>query len=370
MAYLQAKKFRFIWVIIFSFGLAHVAHADFLDAVLSPNPDPQEILNNTPTREQQMLDALNSVKMPNVKEILRQSAENSITIDVRPEYPGPNNDATVSLFSYSTDLGISNISWYINGTLIDRGPGLRELSFKTGGSGEISAIRAVVTTPTGETYEKTLTVYPSAVELAWEALTYTPPFYKGKALASPGSIIRVVAIPHLTASNGKEIAPENLGYTWSHGNTADQKASGLGKYVYYADGPALYLGAPIKVRAYSTDNVLVAEGTITIPPTQPKVLFYQTSPLSGIEYGRALSGTFDAPDSEVTLKAEPYFFSMDNLSFKWSMDGKQLPSATSTTITIGESGNIQALFGNLSRNVQTAAASLKIQLPGGLFGGF
>ena len=70
---------------------------------------------------------------------------------------------------------------------------------------------------------------PTSVDVLWSAYSYTPPFYKGKALApSRGSVV-LVALPQLVTRNGSPIEPKNIIYTWSRRGVILGKSSGLGK---------------------------------------------------------------------------------------------------------------------------------------------
>jgi len=63
------------------------------------------------------------------------------------------------------------------------------------------------------------------VDILWQGETYTPPFYKGRALWSSQSRITFLAIPH-GAGIGN---PANLTYRWTQNGTVLGNINGIGK---------------------------------------------------------------------------------------------------------------------------------------------
>jgi hypothetical protein len=326
-------------------------------------PTTEEEATQVPTEEEMMLQAIQAAPPIDIEGMINQAIEDNTSITTNPATPGPNEDVTATLTSSQIDLEVATISWYVNGTLMEHGGSMTDFSFHTGGLGTQSTVQAVIVTPDGKTYKKAISVRPASIELAWEALTYTPPFYKGKALASPGSILKIVAIPHFVGSSGQQIAPENLVYTWTVGEGTDEKGSGIGKFVFYTDGPSTYRGATIHVKVRTVDDGLSAESEITINPSNPKVLFYEEKPLEGIAYGKALLGTITVPDGEMTVTAEPFFFTKENLNLRWFVDNV-LASSTTPTLTVSRNQTIRATFSNITEAIQSATSLLNINLNG------
>jgi len=76
-----------------------------------------------------------------------------------------------------------------------------------GSLGEKKTVTIKVVSRRGGYLEEKITFQPALVDLMWEANTYTPPFYKGKALTSSKSSITVTAIPQLKTSDKKILDP-------------------------------------------------------------------------------------------------------------------------------------------------------------------
>jgi hypothetical protein len=121
---------------------------------------------------------------------------NSLVIETDPVRPEPNQTVTVSIESYATDLSRSTISWYLNNVLTKEGTGLKQFTFKTGRAGSVSNILIVVKTSEGALLQETLNIHPASLDLVWEAQSYTPPFYKGKAFYPYQGTVKVVAMPN------------------------------------------------------------------------------------------------------------------------------------------------------------------------------
>ena len=103
--------------------------------------------------------------------------------------------------------------------------------------------------------------------------------------------------------------------------------------------------------------------------TQP--VLYQDTPLTGISYERALPDSLNLADSEMKLVVEPYFSSVanrdsDNLYYTWSLNGKEVPDVTRSSIVFRvpntEKGTAQVdvRLSQPSKVFQTNAASLLI----------
>jgi len=109
---------------------------------------------------------------------------NQLQLDVRPQAPRPGDTVSITAQSFSADVNRSNFTWSVNGKVIKRGLGENKIEFRTGEAGSVSVVRVIVETPTLGTLSSELTLRPARVNLIWEADSYTPPFYQGKALPS------------------------------------------------------------------------------------------------------------------------------------------------------------------------------------------
>ncbi|MEX0931473.1 MAG: hypothetical protein WDZ88_01845 [Candidatus Paceibacterota bacterium] len=259
---------------------------------------------------------------------------NAFKIDVIPKIPGANEQVTITIQSFGTDLNRANISWYINGELTQSGIGLRSFEFTTGNVGSRNDVEMVAQTVEGNFLTQDFSFIPSNVDLVWEALTYTPPFYKGRAVYTYGAPVKVVALPDLRVS-GRPLNPEELFYEWKIGNKNIPSATGYGKQVYFVrEEDTLNGPMTIGVTVSDRNKDLVAEKKIVLAPASPELYFYRFDPLLKTQYERAYSSgaTFNTP--EFTLVASPYFFPTQDkkdssLTYRWSVNGEGVAPQTS-----------------------------------------
>lgn len=296
-----------------------------------------------------------------------QSADD-IFIKLSPEIPGPNQSVNISLTSYSVDLDRSQISWSLNGKVSSSGIGRKTFSLTTGGIGAESRVSISVNTEVGS-LSRSISIIPGEIDLLWQVTdAYVRPFYKGKALPSPGATIKMVAMPNL----GGGEKPSNLVYQWSRNNKAAQADSGYGKNSFTFKNSYFDLTEKISVSASSVSGAAGAENKISVPIASPFVLLYEDRPLEGVRYERALSGFFNLSKEEVRIVAEPYNMTASersggNLSYDWKLNNEKSPGALedpSAIVLRSESGsglvNLSLVLSNLNKTLQSAGASLNV----------
>jgi len=250
-------------------------------------------------------------------------------MNISPAYPKTGEIVTISVSSYSLDMNRATITWYVNGVWDSQGIANTSIRITAGTAGKTTTVRSVISVD-GETVEKTMRFTPGGVDLIWEAYeSYTPPFYRGKALPIPNASVKIVAVPHLITSNGSELSTDTLTYTWKkNGFYRDvQDQSGYGKDELYILKDILLDTEIVTVEVSSTGRSLQASDSVEIPETQPEINLYQRHPLYGTLYNNSLNSSPNfQPGNETILVAEPYFFSVDNndpvnLSFNWTIGG-------------------------------------------------
>ena len=105
-----------------------------------------------------------------------------LQMTINPENPEPFQGVTVDLISYAYDLDRSKITWFVNDVKKETNMGLKSQTVQAGRNGQKTIIKASVATPNDGVKEIEAFFIPSLVDLIYESLAYTPPFYKGKAL--------------------------------------------------------------------------------------------------------------------------------------------------------------------------------------------
>jgi hypothetical protein len=254
-------------------------------------------------------------------------SHDEIIIVSKPETPGPEETVTLRADFFGSDLNRATIKWYKNGKLESQGTSVKEFSFETGPLGSQTSIRVDITTEKGEFFSKTLTVRPTSVEIVWEADTHTPPFYKGKALPSSGSNVKLVAIPEFITSEGIKIPKEDLFYKWKVDGGSN--VEGKGKFVAFATAPLLSNTIKASLEVSNQERTLVKEYSTEIKMEEPEALFYKNDPLFGIFYEKAFPKSFSAESGEVTVRVEPFYLAKRSVLegvYTWEINGKPATS--------------------------------------------
>jgi hypothetical protein len=268
-----------------------------------------------------------------------------LDIRVSPTTPAPGARTTVTLTSTSFDLGSSQIAWTLDGNASAAGPGERSFTFTMGPAGRSTVIGITVTPRQGARITRTLTFRPASVTLLWEADTYTPPLYKGRALYSAGAGIRILAIPSVLTSSGASVPSSELIFKWQIGEQAYADRSGLGRDTLLITGSQLREEELVGVTVLRRDGSEAAAAAIRIPATAPLARLYRADELRGVRYERALAGEEPLTTTETTIVAEPYFLSgnarmQPGFTYAWSLNGKEVEpqGEDRTVITLRQQG--------------------------------
>ena len=205
-----------------------------------------------------------------------QSSSN-IFISVVPPYPDPNENISVSLNSYLYNLDSVSISWSVNGKIITSGIGKKSFFTTAPDAGKEATVSATITLPDGITMEIKTVIKPSVMILLWQSNddSYTPPFYKGKALPTPDSEVKVVAMPEIRTGSGL-IDSKNMTYAWKKDYTNNVDGSGYGKNFFLFTNDYLENSNNISVTASTLDQKYSNQAYINIGTTEPKILFYKS----------------------------------------------------------------------------------------------
>lgn len=256
--------------------------------------------------------------------------ESDILVETTPQIPGPNEQVSLKLNSYSFNLNNYYIAWFENGEQRSTGYGNREYSFRTGNSGTVTNITAVIEIG-NEVFRKEFRFAPSEIDLLWEVVDgYTPPFYKGKALPLQQSTIKVTAVPE-TQLIAPTDAPDLI-YYWDNNYQRDSRASGFGKQSYTFVADPLNVNEKISVTANDRRENSFARNTIDIPTTtyEPKILFYEINEHDRVLTNKALNANAVVRGDTIHLSFHPLNFSTTEENFVdlfvlWNINGEQRP---------------------------------------------
>lgn len=256
---------------------------------------------------------------------LYSSVGADVNISVKPENPGPFQDVVINIQSYNLDLNHCRISWYKDSKLLASNSGLKNFSFRTGAIGSQSVINLVINPSYGDKQVKMAIVFsPLEIELLWQADTFVPYWYKGKAKPSSEAKITVSAITRIKDSTGKEVPPESLIYEWKKDGKILNNESGVGKNILTFTGNKKGGVNKVNVMISNSNKSLKGEASTEIFINEPQIVFYEEKPLIGIAKQTALMKKFSL-NNQMILKAVPFFFSDKNLlNFSWKINNTKV----------------------------------------------
>ena len=260
----------------------------------------------------------------------RASDPSDISVVMDPENPAPNQNVTITLSSYVDDLHSTLVTWSVNGRKSTSGIDVTTFSVTAPLLGQAETVVATISLPDGDLNE-TILIKPSIMVMLWQAEdSYVPPFYEGKALPTPSSEIKVVAMPEIKNGSGF-INSNNLVYTWQLDQNNQENDSGYGKNSFTYASDFLDDSNDVSVDVASLDQQSTTEGAVNIKTVAPKIDFYNDDPTLGPVWQQAMFGGYQILGNTAVIQAAPYFvspkdFRIPFLTFTWSVNGQQVPT--------------------------------------------
>ncbi len=246
-----------------------------------------------------------------------------ISITADNKNPGPYETVNLLIESGTLDIDRVFIEWSINGKKTKEGTGEKDLSIQTEGIGSQKTVRARVTDSTGTTYSDEIIISPFEINLYWWANSFIPHWYKGKALPSTGSSVRVSAfIPTGTAQS------KNFVYRWLLNNEPQQKESGMNRQTFSFRPFLESFADSVTLRLESSDKTISAEIPIAISTVRPEIFFCVVDMLSGCVKG-ARETTIKG-QNDLEMLAIPFFFWKDDIrliKYQWTLGGRAVSSS-------------------------------------------
>jgi len=277
-----------------------------------------------------------------------------VTID--PQVPAPYQNVSVSIAAYGTDLNSATIHWVLNGKTVASGVGIKNYTWNVGAPGKSNNLVITVNPTDGTTFFQTISIVPENLDVLWQANSYTPPFYEGKALFAPEGTVTIMAMPGFISTGGSVIGSKKLIYTWTENDTVLGDQSGYGVNTLTLTGDVISKPLNIDVDVKSTDGTLEADQDVIINPENPEALLYADDPLYGILFNHAITDTYGLSAQEVTFQSFPFYFNgkdrtNSDLSYNWQLNNSQILSGNSSD---------SMTFRNTQSNAGTASISLGI----------
>lgn len=275
-----------------------------------------------------------------------------------PKIPGPNETIKVSLEGFSIDLDRSTIVWYIDGVpqnSMETGVGRREVTLTTKNIGQKTVVDIAIFTLSGSKFDKQVIIDPIGVDLIWEADTYTPPFYRGKALPTNKSLVSVIAIPQIQESDNSTFI-----YTWTEDRfNLNKSQSGYKKNILRTLSAESPLQKPIDIEIKTLSGDKKALRRINIPAFEPEIRFYQSNPLLGTNYNHTLKDTLLVNTDEFTIRAEPYFMSNDEfddqtITYIWKYNRQEIARSNKNILSYSFGKNDNSPLGKIYFEAESA----------------
>ncbi len=251
----------------------------------------------------------------------------SVGININPKNPAPNEEVSLTLSSYAANLDTVLIVWSIDNENTSSGIGKKTFSMTAGPAGSTTRVIATIYLPDGE-IQKIITIRPSVLVLLWQADdSYIPPFYRGKALPTNESDIKIIPMPELNTSMGAT-SSKNLVYTWQKDYDNDQGASGYAKNYYTYKQDYLENSSTISVTVSTVDQNYSSGASITVPIVNPQISFYKRDEKMGTMWENAILDGHTITGNEI-FEAAPYYISpaeirYPELVFSWFINGDKV----------------------------------------------
>jgi len=256
--------------------------------------------------------------------------DKTVLIEMSPKYPAPGDLVAVKVTSFNSDLNTANITWYEAGKKISSGKGNREIKTVAKDIGTATVVNASITTADGDSISQSITIKPARIDLFWESSSYVPPFYKGKALVGQYSDAKIIASPKI---KDLSLSQNSYIFTWSKDGKILGSQSGYGKNVLNVKTGTTDKPSNISV-SISADNKIIAQNSIILRSSKPKLVVYEYSPAYGALYNKSINTSIKI-DKEISFYAVPYFIASSfnepdlNTAYSWALNGTTLKNTGS-----------------------------------------
>ncbi len=292
--------------------------------------------------------------------VAQESVSNSISsvnLSFSPSSPRAGDSVVFTVSSELLDLSSSKIVWYVDG-VVRRESTSKSIVIKTKNTDEKINVRVVVGTSDGIIKETSKDLSLAGIDLVIEPMSYTLPFYKGKPYFVAEGKVKIIALPDIMVS-GIKIPAKNLNFTWSRDNNvlADNSGKGQNSIVVNSIIPIRDINVAVQITDES-GNILV-ETSKLIVKNDPKILFFENSPLYGILYNKAIFGDyFLGNKEELSIVAKPFSFdfltdSSQNSDYSWYVnDGYVSPAGKTNEIIMRQATTTQKGIASISLDLK------------------
>jgi hypothetical protein len=298
---------------------------------------------------------------------------NAININMSPSSPRAGDSIALELSSYSINIDSAKITWYVDGVAKKQGLGQKTLIIQAKNNGGSTIVRATAETDDGTISETSRTITPNNVDIIVEPASYIPNFYKGKPIFVKQGTMRIIAVPDIII-DGRRINSRNITFRWTKDDVVLSSNIGTGNDSIVVSGSVPIKDIAVGVQALSSSGNILAEASKTISAGDPKILFYEDSPLYGVLLNRAIVGNYSlGGKEELNVVAKPYFFNIESqngndIDYKWYVNGtlvilsgkKNALLLKQVNTSLKGTANVSLDVNNLARIFQFASANFSV----------
>ncbi len=290
----------------------------------------------------------------------------SVSIVLDPQFPNPGDQVTATIDDYALNGGGANITWYFDGLSAPNVSDNRTITFTAPAVDTTMTVIARLKFRDGKTLEAKRVLKPLYLDLIIEPQTYTPLFYKGRALPTKGSIVNINAL--LQNKNGP-VNSADYSYSWTLNNKSVYGGARIGgnwAQITVPHGQS----STITISVQDKSGTTVARKLVAIPNAKLEVHFYELNTLLG-RSTRAITGELVLTGQSTTIKSVPYYLDVrainDNLITDWKINNQPVQTESNDpfeiSLTRGSQG--RALVGfkvtNLNELLQSDEAGFTVK---------
>ncbi len=243
-------------------------------------------------------------------------SEPNISISINPVDPREGEEVTATLTSYETNLDLAYIKWSY-GSVTKSGYGEKEFTIESSNTpGAQNNIDAEITLVGGSKVTKNITFSSMSYDLIWEAMnSKSIPFYMGKRIPIRENDLRVAV---LNPSGGQ------VSYSWArNGKSLQTKSSSANNFVDFKN-TEIERSENITVSVIKP-NSETKTSSISIPFTRNKILFYEYSPLVGLNLGTTIKNEVAGYDNTISVFGVPLGINKTlNPNIVWNLSGEDV----------------------------------------------
>lgn len=247
-----------------------------------------------------------------------QSTQQRLSLVANPAYPAPNQSVTISLDDYSINSVGAVITWLLDDVIDHNFDNQRSIKITAPASGSTMTVAVTLQLPSGANISTSMVIKPIQIDIIVEAQTQVPVDYKGRSMPIQRTPITATAL----VFNGQSAAPATYSYRWSVDRQVVNGGPVRGQSRFTFTPPLRRL-VPITVEVFDTAGAQIGQYSVEVPLIEPEIHFYEKNPLRGAT-NVALSKTAILTGSEMTLLAQPYYFSqnipMSDLLYIWKVN--------------------------------------------------